>query len=66
MERDTLEADFYGGEKNRSKSHQSFVFEQIKKLNTDQLRVFRKIKSAVLNNESQKLFFLEGSGGCGK
>lgn len=66
LEADTILDDFYGGEQNRRKSPRSFVLEQIKLLNADQLAAFNRIKSAVLDNNPQKLFFLEGSGGCGK
>ncbi|KAL3115858.1 hypothetical protein niasHT_007158 [Heterodera trifolii] len=67
LEEDNLLDDFYGGDANqRRKSLQQIAVEQVEKLNADQMAAFDKISRAVLNGGEQKLFFLEGAGGCGK
>lgn len=65
IESDELLNDFYGAEKFR-KSPEQFVLDQVKKLNTDQRSAFDRITSAILARDDQRLFFLEGAGGCGK
>lgn len=65
IESDELLNDFYGAEKLR-KSPEQFVFDQVKKLNTDQRAAFDRITSSILGRDDHRLFFLEGAGGCGK
>lgn len=64
VENEDLIGDFYGGEK-RNQTAEQFVIEQIKKLNTEQKDAFDRISAAVLGLDEQKLFFIDGGGGCG-
>lgn len=64
MENESLEEDFYRGS-SRGKSPQQLALDGVEKLNKDQLAAFNKIKKALLENNSNKLFFVEGAGGCG-
>ncbi|KAL3125241.1 hypothetical protein niasHT_005847 [Heterodera trifolii] len=67
LEEDNMLDDFYGGDANqRRKSLQQIAVEQVGQLNADQMVAFDKISQAVLSGGEQKLFFLEGAGGCGK
>ncbi|KAL3105716.1 hypothetical protein niasHT_029001 [Heterodera trifolii] len=67
LEEDNLLDGFYGGDANqRRKSLQQIAVEQVGQLNADQMVAFDKISQAVLSGGGQKLFFLEGAGGCGK
>lgn len=64
MEDERIRDDFFGVEKETT-SAQGFVLSNIEKLNADQYQAFRKISGAVLGTNKQRLFFLEGAGGCG-
>lgn len=64
LESDELLDNFYGGDHNR-KSPQNFVMDQVKKLNKDQRAAFERIQSSVIGGAEQRLFFIEGAGGCG-
>ena len=64
VENEDLIGDFYGGE-NSNQTPEKFVIEQINKLNTEQKAAFNRISAAVLGLDKQKLFFIDGGGGCG-
>ena len=64
FERQILEDDFYGNG-DRSKGAKDFALKQINLLNKDQRAAFDEIREAICNNGEQKLFFIEGAGGCG-
>jgi hypothetical protein len=67
IEGESLLDDFYGNDKTRKKSPQQMALEGIKKLNTEQIQAFKQFKEALTNPLAKnKLFFLEGAGGCGR
>ena len=57
--------DFFGGETLRN-SPQKFVRDQVESLNADQRLAFDRISSVISDTgDQQRLFFVEGAGGCG-
>ena len=57
--------DFFGGETLRN-SPQKFVRNQVESLNADQRLAFDRISSVISGTgDQQRLFFVEGAGGCG-
>jgi hypothetical protein len=66
IEGESLLDDFYGNGDRRKKTPQQIALEGISKLNKEQTEAFKHIKKALVNqNHDNKLFFLEGAGGCG-
>lgn len=67
MELQALADDFYGAEIANRRSPKQVALEQISKLrkNPDQAFAFDKICEAINGQGGQKLFFVEGAGGCG-
>uniref|UniRef100_A0A914I8I8 ATP-dependent DNA helicase n=1 Tax=Globodera rostochiensis TaxID=31243 RepID=A0A914I8I8_GLORO len=66
LQQATLLDEFYGDQQGRAKSPQQIAIEKIGLLNKDQRNAFNDISSAIRSADGQRLFFLEGSGGCGK
>lgn len=66
IEAEVLNEDFYGSDITRRKSPRQIVLEHVKNLNKDQRKAFYTICDAVTGKSDQKLFFVEGAGGCGK
>ncbi|KAL3118683.1 hypothetical protein niasHT_006511 [Heterodera trifolii] len=67
LEEDNILDSFYGDDAGqRRKPPQQVAVEQIGRLNPDQRAAFDAISTAILGGCDQKLFFLEGAGGCGK
>lgn len=64
MEGESLEDDFYG-DSPRTISPQQLALEGVQKLNEDQLKAFTEIKTALVEKSPERLFFVEGAGGCG-
>ena len=60
-----LEDVFYGS-LSREKSKKDIALHYISQLNADQKQAFERIAASVNGQDSQKLFFVEGSGGTGK
>jgi hypothetical protein len=66
IEGESLMDDFYGNGDRRKKTPQQVALEGISKLNPEQTSAFKKLKYALTNSTAKnKLFFLEGAGGCG-
>lgn len=65
MESEDIHDEFFGAD-NSFQSPQQFALHHIAQLNSDQKTAFQSISDAVMGKNSQKLFFIEGSGGCGK
>ncbi|KAL3079415.1 hypothetical protein niasHS_013061 [Heterodera schachtii] len=67
LEEDNILDSFYGEDAGqRRKPPQQVAVEQIGRLNPDQRDAFAEISTSILGGCDQKLFFLEGAGGCGK
>uniref|UniRef100_A0A183C066 ATP-dependent DNA helicase n=1 Tax=Globodera pallida TaxID=36090 RepID=A0A183C066_GLOPA len=66
LEEDNIWDEFYGNENARRKTPQQIALANIGRLNIDQRDAFDQISSAILSVDGQRLFFLEGAGGCGK
>ncbi|KAL3110874.1 hypothetical protein niasHT_014811 [Heterodera trifolii] len=67
LEEDNILDSFYGDDAGqRRKPPQQVAVEQIGRLNPDQRDAFAMISTSILGGCDQKLFFLEGAGGCGK
>ncbi|KAL3076362.1 hypothetical protein niasHS_011781 [Heterodera schachtii] len=67
LEQDNIFDSFYGEDAGqRRKPPQQVAVEQIGRLNPDQRDAFDEISASILGGCDQKLFFLEGAGGCGK
>uniref|UniRef100_A0A914I102 ATP-dependent DNA helicase n=1 Tax=Globodera rostochiensis TaxID=31243 RepID=A0A914I102_GLORO len=66
LEEDNIWDEFYGNENSRRKTPQQIALANIGRLNIDQRDAFDQISNAILSVNGQRLFFLEGAGGCGK
>jgi hypothetical protein len=67
IEGESLMDDFYGNGDRKKKTPQQVALEGIAKLNPEQSKAFKHIKKALLDqDQDNKLFFLEGAGGCGE
>lgn len=66
VEGEALEEMFYGGKVDKKKSHQKMALEAVESLNEDQKAAFEEIKASIMDkSRGKRLFFIEGSGGCG-
>ena len=61
----TIIADDFWGTNSSNQNAQSFVLNQIAKLTDEQKLAFNTIADAINGFGKQKLFFVEGPGGCG-
>jgi hypothetical protein len=65
LEEGGLFDDFYGDDRGRKRTPQEVVRGQLKQLNEDQRAAFEHISNAILSRGDNRLFFVEGAGGCG-
>jgi len=65
MEGEQLLDAFFGDESSRQHSLSSVAIKHIRSLNADQFSAFEIVKSAICGRGDNRLFFIEGAGGCG-
>jgi hypothetical protein len=66
VEGEALEEIFFGGKVDKKKTHQQVALEAVGRLNEDQKAAFDEIKASIMDkSRDNRLFFVEGSGGCG-
>lgn len=61
---EAFEEEFFAGAKKGVRS-QKIAVDFIKRLNADQRKAFDEISNALTGESEQRLFFVEGAGGCG-
>ena len=66
LEGEAVLDEFYGDDLTKKQSPRQIVWNQIRELNPDQRKAFETISEAINGMGSQKLFFIEGAGGCGR
>ena len=64
LEENDIYADFYG-DRPKTTPPSEIARTHVQSLNADQKVAFRKIALSLCGKGDQKLFFLEGDGGCG-